>query len=190
MDLDVLKVYAASLISELDLNAKDKIELITFVKEADEYDIMSLITEGDIPDKWTEDYLVHLEGEMAFLDESIELVADTIISEGFKDWAKKTKDVSVAAGKGLKKGAVSGVKKGFAGQKAGAGMKAVGRKSRTSKSFQAGRAAGRAVGKAGKLVKDNPKKAIGAGLAVGALATAAALRARKKRKEAEQEEGK
>ena len=214
MELDVLRVYAGSFISEMDLAKNDKIDLINYVREADEYDIMALLTDGIVPQEWDEDYLIQLEGEMVVLDEQILAMEQVLLEVSFKGAGEKVKKAGAAAGRGakaafggamkggaaagrgIKKGSVAaagGVKKG--GAAAGRGI-AKGSKAAYGGAKKGGAAAYGGMKKGAGATKDwakaNPKKAIAAGIGVGALGAAAAYKARqrsKAKKAAAEEEG-
>ena len=179
MELDVLKIYAGSYVSELDIDLEDKLTLINFIKEADEYDIMAVLTDGELPDEWDEDYLAHLEGQMEVLDEQI-YAMENVLTEATGDKLKKAMG---AAGSAARKG--GGYAKKAYGATASGAKKAAGATASGAKKAYGGTKKGAMA--AGKWAKEHPKTAIGAGLGLGALGAAAAYRARKKRKAAQAE---
>jgi len=180
MELDVLKIYAGSFISELDIDLEDKLTLIEFLKEADEYDIMAVLTEGELPDEWTEDHLAALDEELELLGETLEGYEEELLLNELEAW-EKTKRAARSVGSAVK----------------GAPEKArqVKRKVKTGWMMGGDKSADVATGGYGKIASGVAKARRGASqnkgkLALGGAAaaglTAAALYRRRKRKKAQQ----
>ena len=48
MERDVIQVFASTYVAESDIDIEEKLRLIDYIKEADEFEIMHLISTGDV----------------------------------------------------------------------------------------------------------------------------------------------